>query len=88
MITIDDINIAVDKALEEISRIQHVIAARSRVSGDISIHNELHMKSVKLYAYVDGLIHTPFNHDVRHNEIAEKLYNNIKELTKDLRQWD
>jgi hypothetical protein len=88
MITIDDINTAVDKGLEEVARIQLYIAERSRVSGDISIHNTLHMTSIKLYAYIDALVHTPFNHDVRHNQIAEKLYTNIKTITKDLKQWD
>lgn len=88
MITSQDIDTAVDKGLEEIARIQLYIASRSRVSGDISIHNPLHITSIKLYAYIDALIHTPFNHDVRHNEIAEKLYNNIKSITKDLKQWD
>lgn len=88
MITIDDINTAVYLGYEEIARLQLSIAKKSRVSGDVTIHNKGHMMSVKLYAFIDAIVSIPFNHTAEQNKIVSRLYNNIKTLTKDIRQWN
>lgn len=88
MVRIEDINTAVDKGYEEIARLQLDIAKRSRMSGDITIYNQKHMLSIKLYAFISALLAVPFNHDIAKNKVVTRLYNNIKLITKDLRQWD
>lgn len=88
MVRIEDIDTAVDKGYEEIARLQLDIAKRSRMSGDITIYNSKHMLSIKLYAFISAILVVPFNHSIEQNKTVTRLYNNIKLITKDLRQWD
>lgn len=88
MITVDDIETSVNKGYEEIARLQLSIAKKSRISGDITIHDKAHMTSIKLYSFIDAITSVPFNHSISQNNMVERLYNNIKKITKDIRQWD
>lgn len=88
ILTIEDRDTAVNQGYEEIARLQLSIAKRSRISGDINIHNGSQMQSVKLYAYITAIVEIPFNHTKEQNAVVQRLYNNIKLITKDLRQWD
>ena len=88
MITINDVDTAIDKGYEEIARLQLDIAKKARVIGDVTIYNKGHMESVKLYSFIDALSSVPFNHSIGQNEIIHHLYNNIKKITKDIRQWN
>jgi hypothetical protein len=83
-----DIDTAINRGYEEIARLQLEIAKRSRMSGDVTIFNKKQMVSTRLYAYITAIIEIPFNHDSNKNEVIERLYNRIKLITKDLRQWD
>lgn len=88
MIALQDIWSAVDIGYEEIANQQLDIAFRSRISGDITVYNKAQLKSVKLLAYITAIAEIPFNNNSNDNATLEKLYNNIKSLTKDLRRWD
>lgn len=88
MVLIADIETSINKGYEEIASLQLTIAKRSRVSGDVNIYNRPHMLSLKLYAFIDALTSIPFNHTMEQNEVVERLHNNIKQITKDLRQWN
>jgi hypothetical protein len=84
----DDITTAMNRGIEEIASLQLEIAKRSRISGDINIFNQKHMQSIKLYSFITAMDEIPLNHSVQQNDIIERLYNNIKLITKDLRQWN
>lgn len=88
ILTIEDRDTAVNQGYEEIARLQLAIAKRARISGDINIYNGNQMLSVKLYACITAIVEIPFNHTKEQNAIVHKLYNTIKLITKDLRQWD
>lgn len=88
MLRRNDIDTAVNRGYEEIARLQLDIAKRSRMSGDVNIFNKKHMLSTRLLAFITAIIEVPFNHDPAKNKIVERLYNSIKLITKDLRQWD
>lgn len=88
MLTINDRDTAINRGYEELARLQLEIAKRSRMSGDVTIYNKKQMISTKLYAYITAIVEIPFNHDAHNNRIVTKLYDNIKLITKDLRQWD
>lgn len=88
MLTINDRDTAINKGYEEIARLQLDIAKRSRMSGDVTIYNKKQMLSTKLYAYITAIIEVPFNHDPEQNRVVSRLYDNIKLITKDLRQWN
>jgi len=88
MLHIGDIESAVNKGYEEIARLQLDIAKRSRMSGDINIFSKKQMMSTKLCAFIEAIIVVPFNHNIEENKVVARLYNNIKLITKDLRQWD
>lgn len=88
MLRIEDIETAVNKGYEEIARLQLDIAKRSRMSGDVTIFNHKQMQSTRLYAFIEAIISVPFNHNSDDNKVVSRLYNNIKLITKDLRQWD
>lgn len=83
-----DIDTAINRGYEEIARLQLEIAKRSRMSGDVTIFNKKHMLSTRLLAFIEAIIDTPFNHTSEKNKVIERLYNRIKLITKDLRQWD
>lgn len=83
-----DIITAINKGYEAIATLQFEIAKRSRVSGDVTMFNKHHLTSVKLYAYMDALDNVAFNHNIPDNKTVEVLYNKIKIITKDLRQWN
>jgi hypothetical protein len=72
----------------EIASLQLSIAKRSRVSGDVTIFNKKQMLSTKLYAFITAITEVPFNHNPADNLVVARLYNSIKLITKDLRQWD
>jgi len=88
MIVIQDIWTAIDLAYEEIAQAQLDIAKRSRLTGDVTVYNAKQLKSTELYSYIIALEEIDFNHNISNNKIIEKLYNNIKLITKDLRRWD
>jgi hypothetical protein len=88
MLQINDVDTAVNRGYEEMARLQLSIAKRSRISGDVSIFNRKQMLSTKLYAFITAISEVPFNHDIEKNKVVARLYNNIKLITKDLRQWD
>lgn len=88
MLTIHDRDTAIDRGYEEIARLQLDIAKRSRVSGNVNIYNKKQMQSTRLYAFITAIVEVPFNHSPEKNKIVTRLYNNIKLITKDLRQWD
>jgi hypothetical protein len=46
------------------------------------------MLSTKLYAFITAITEVPFNHNPADNLVVARLYNSIKLITKDLRQWD
>lgn len=88
MLTINDRDTAINKGYEEIARLQLAIAKRSRMSGNVTIYNKKQMQSTRLYAFITAIAEVPFNHSAEQNKVVTKLYNNIKLITKDLRQWD
>jgi len=88
MIDLIDVWTAVDHAYEAMAELQYDIADRSRVSGDVTALNKAMTKSIKLSAYVGALEELDLNVTVVENRIVNRLYNNIKVLTKDLRRWD
>jgi hypothetical protein len=88
MIIIEDVWSAIDKGYEKIADLQHEIARKSRTSGDINIYNKQQLISVELLAYLEGLEMLDINHEIGINDIIERLYNNIKLLTKNLTLWD
>jgi hypothetical protein len=87
MLQINNIDTAINKGYEEIASLQLSIAKRSRVSGDVTIFNKK-MLSTKLYAFITAITEVPFNHNPADNLVVARLYNSIKLITKDLRQWD
>lgn len=88
MIHIQDIWTAIDLGYEEIAQAQLEIAKRSRISGDVTVYNKKQLISTELFAYLTALEDLKFNHTIADNATIEKLYNNIKVITKDLRRWD
>jgi hypothetical protein len=86
MLQINNIDTAINKGYEEIASLQLSIAKRSRVSGDVT--NKKQMLSTKLYAFITAITEVPFNHNPADNLVVARLYNSIKLITKDLRQWD
>jgi hypothetical protein len=87
MLQINNIDTAINKGYEEIASLQLSIAKRSRVSGDVTIFKK-QMLSTKLYAFITAITEVPFNHNPADNLVVARLYNSIKLITKDLRQWD
>jgi hypothetical protein len=87
MLQINNIDTAIN-GYEEIASLQLSIAKRSRVSGDVTIFNKKQMLSTKLYAFITAITEVPFNHNPADNLVVARLYNSIKLITKDLRQWD
>jgi hypothetical protein len=87
MLQINNIDTAINKGYEEIASLQLSIAKRSRVSGDVTIFNKKQL-STKLYAFITAITEVPFNHNPADNLVVARLYNSIKLITKDLRQWD
>jgi hypothetical protein len=87
MLQINNID-TINKGYEEIASLQLSIAKRSRVSGDVTIFNKKQMLSTKLYAFITAITEVPFNHNPADNLVVARLYNSIKLITKDLRQWD
>jgi hypothetical protein len=88
MLNRNDIDTAINRGYEEIAVLQLSIAKRSRISGDVTIFNKKQMLSTKLYAFITAITEVPFNHDPKNNAVISRLYNSIKLITKDLRQWD
>ena len=88
MLQRNDIDTAIDKGYEEIARLQLEIAKRSRMSGDVTIYNKRQMLSTRLLAFTSAIVEIPFNHSAENNKVITRLYNSIKLITKDLRQWD
>lgn len=88
MIIVQDIWSAIDLGYEEIAQAQLEIARRSRISGDVTVYNKKQLLSTELFAYITALEDLSFNHTIDDNMTIEKLYNNIKVITKDLRRWD
>ena len=87
MIVLEDIWSAIDNGNEALAQIQLSIAKRSRVSGDTTVYDENEIMSMRLYSNLVALTELSFNHTIVQNELIEKLYNNIKLITKDYRQW-
>jgi len=88
MIVIEDIWTAIDRGYEEIAQNQLDIAKKSRVSGSVLLYDNRQRKSTGLLAYLLALEELALNHTIEQNKLIEKLYNNIKTITKDLRRWD
>lgn len=88
MIILQDIWTAIDLGYEQLAQTQLMIAKRSRFTGNADIYNSKQLRSTELYAYISALEEISFNHNIEDNKIIEKLYNNIKLITKDLRRWD
>jgi len=88
MIALQDVWSAVDHAYEAIAELQFQIADRSRISGDVDIFNKKQTRSTMLLAYLGALDELRLNITIVENRIVERLYNNIKTLTKDIRRWD
>lgn len=86
-LTTNDIWTAIEMGYEELAMAQLAIAKRSRISGSPSINNEKMLVSLQLYANVTSLEKVPFGRSQEDMAIAEKLYSNIKLITKDIRQW-
>lgn len=86
-LTINDIWTAVEMGYEDLAMLQLAIAKRSRISGSPSINNEKMLVSLQLYSNVTALEKVPFGRSQNDMKIAEKLYSNIKLITKDIRQW-
>jgi hypothetical protein len=87
MLQINNIDTAINKGYEEIASLQLSIA-KDPVSGDVTIFNKKQMLSTKLYAFITAITEVPFNHNPADNLVVARLYNSIKLITKDLRQWD
>ena len=88
MLILQDVWSAIDLGYEEIAQTQLEIAKRSRFTGSTDVYNMKQLRSTELYAYLTALEGIAFNHNIEDNKIIEKLYNNIKLITKDLRRWD
>lgn len=88
MIIIQDVWTAIDLGYEELAQAQLIIAKRSRLTGDVTVYNQKQLQSTELLAYISALAELNLNHNIDENKIIERLYNNIKLITKDLRRWD
>ena len=88
LIDTQDVWSAVDHAYEAMAELQFKIADRSRISGDVTIFNKKQETSTKLLAYTEALQELQLNITTVENRIVERIYNNIKALTKDIRRWD
>lgn len=86
-LTINDIWTAIEMGYEDLSMLQLAIAKRSRISGSPNVNNEKLLVSLQLYANVTALEKIPFGRTQEDMKTAEKLYSNIKLITKDIRQW-
>ena len=88
LIDVTDVLSAVNHAYEAMAELQYKIADRSRISGDVTLFNQQHIKSGALLAYVEALEELSLDITTVENRIVERIYNNIKVLTKDIRRWD
>ena len=88
MIDLQDIWTAIDRAYESMAELQYQIANKSRISGDITIYDKSQIKSAELLMYIEALKELNLNIAIVQNRIIERIYNNIKALTKDIRRWD
>lgn len=88
VLDIDDIWTAINKGREHIAMIQLRMAKKSTMAGDIDIFDADQLLCMKLYASIYALGELCINNNINQNLVITKLYNNIKLLTKDIRQWD
>ena len=82
MIDLQDIWTAIDRAYESMAEMQYQIANKSRISGDVTIYDKSQIKSAELLMYIEALKEMNLNIAIVQNRIIERIYNNIKALTK------
>lgn len=89
MIVIEDIWSAIDKGYERLADLQYEIAKKSVVSGEkTDLTNKKQFISLKLLAYLQSLEMLSIDHTPETNRIIERIYNNIKNITKNITLWD
>ena len=88
IVSVTDVLTAVNRAYEAMAELQYEIADRSRTAGDTTIFDKKELKSTMLLAYTTSLEELSLNITSIENRIVQRLYNNIKTLTKDIRRWD
>ena len=84
MIIIQDVWTAIDRGYEYISALQYDLAANIGIVGDITLFDTGVNTSIELLAYIEALEELDLNHNIAQNKIIERLYNNIKILTKEI----
>jgi len=82
MLTIEDIWTAIDRGYEQIAALQYAVARRAGISGDIREFEVEGGTSMELLAYIEALEGLDLGHSIKENKAIERLYNNIKILTK------
>ena len=87
MIVLEDVWTAIDRGNEALAQIQLGIAKRARLSGDTTVYDKSEIMSMRLYSNLIALTEFSLNHSIEENKTVEMLYNNIKLITKDYRQW-
>ena len=88
ILEIQDVWTAIDKGYDAMAQIQLIIAKKSRTSGDTTVYDKNEVKSMRLYSNILALEELSLNHTITQNATIKQLYNNIKLITKDYRQWD
>jgi len=84
MVGIEDVWTAIDRGYEQIAVFQFEIAEKLPMIGDISVFNGRQVISMELLAYLEALEELSLNHSIAENKIIDRLYNNIKVLTKNI----
>lgn len=84
MIILQDVWTAIDRGYEYIAALQYKIAHEIGIVGDHTLFDEEVAVSIELIAYLEALEELSLNHNIEQNKIIERLYNNIKLLTKDI----
>lgn len=88
VIDIDYVYTAIDKAKEEMAQRQFELAERGRFSGDSVTMDNNYRVIATLAMNVEVLEGLDLGIDTSMDETIEVVLENIKELTKDTRQWD
>jgi len=84
MLVIEDVWTAIDKGYEQIAALQFEVAERAPISGDLLEFQSEGQVSIELLAYIEALEGLNLGHTIKENKVVERLYNNIKILTKEI----
>lgn len=84
MIGIEEVWTAIDKGYEQISALQYTVAKRSAITGNSRDFEKEGQLSIELLAYIEALEGLNLGHSTKENTAIERLYNNIKILTKEI----